>query len=111
MIKPENTTACLSLSLCFFYIFFSLPFLIIKDELPQLEVSENQAVVVAVCHGGHYLIEESGSLFLPQLLASADKRVHVSMAPLEEHVSPRVSKEDLYYLVDVLMSTQYKVGS
>lgn len=98
----------LSLSLSFF---FFLPFLVLKDELPQLEVSENQAIVMAVCHGGHYLIEESGSLFLSQLLASADKRVHVSMAPLEEHVRPRVSKQNLHYLVDVLMSTQYKVGS
>lgn len=95
----------------FFFFCFFLPFLILKDELPQLEVSENQAVVVAMCHGGHYLIEESGSLFLPQLLARADERVHVAMAPLEEHVRPRVPKEDLHYLVDVLMSTQDKVGS
>lgn len=55
------------------FFFLNLPFLILKDELSQFEVSENQAIVVAVCHGTHYLIEESGSLFLTQLLTSADK--------------------------------------
>lgn len=93
------------------YKTFSLPFLILKDKLPQLEVSENQAIIMAVCHGRHYLIEESGSLLLSQLLASADEGVHVPMAPLEEDVRPGVPQENFHYLVDVLVGTQHKVGS
>lgn len=86
-----------------------LPLLILKDELPQLEVSQDQAVVVALCHGRCYLPEKSGSLVLAQLLAGAYERVHVPMAPLEEHVRPRLAQKDLHYLVNVLMGAQHEV--
>lgn len=89
----------------------SLPVFILKDELPQLEVSEDQAVVVAVRHSWCYLMEKSGSLFLSQLLASANERVHVAMAPLEEHVRSRIPQKNLHYLVNVLMGAQHEVSS
>lgn len=81
-----------------------------KDELPQLEVTEHQSVVVAMSHSRGYLIEESGSFVLPQLLAGADERVHVSIAPLEEHVCSSVPEQDLQDLVNVLVLAQGKVG-
>lgn len=54
-------------------------------------------------------MEKSGSLVLAQLLAGADERVHVPMAPLEEHVRPRLAQKNLHYLVDVLMGAQHEV--
>ena len=63
-----------------------------------------------MCHSRGYLIEESGSFVLPQLLADADKRVHVSIAPLKEHVRPGLPKQDFQNLVDVLVLAQGKVG-
>ncbi len=89
----------------------SLPVLVLKDELPQLEVSEDQAIVVAVRHSWCYLMEKSGSLFLLQLLASANERVHVTMASFEEYVRPRIPQKNLHYLVNILMDAQHKVSS
>lgn len=86
------------------------PVLAPEDELPQLEVSEHQSVVVAMRHSRGYLIEESGSFVLPQLLAGADKRVHVPIAPLEEHVRSSVPEQDFQDLVDVLVLAQGEVG-
>lgn len=70
------------------------PVLTLKDKLPQLEVTEDKSIVVAVRHSRRYLIEESGSFVLPQLLAGADKRVHVSIAPLKEHVRSSIPEQD-----------------
>lgn len=86
------------------------PVLTLKDKLPQLEVTEDKSVVVAVRHSRGYLIEESGCFVLPQLLASANKRVHVSIAPLEEHVCPSIPEQDFQDLVNVLVLAQGKVG-
>lgn len=63
-----------------------------------------------MCHSRHYLIEESGSFVLSQLLAGADKGVHVAIASLEEHVGSRLPEQDLQDLVDVLVPAQGKVG-
>lgn len=86
------------------------PVLILEDKLPQFEVTEDQSVVVAMCHGRGYLIEEPGSLVLPQLLAGADERVHVSIAPLKEHVGSSLPEQDLQDLVNVLVLAQGEVG-
>lgn len=86
------------------------PVLAPEDELPQLEVPEHQSVVVAMRHGRGYLIEESGSFVLPQLLAGADERVHVPIAPLEEHIRSSVPEQDFQDLVDVLVLAQGEVG-
>ncbi|TNN32979.1 hypothetical protein EYF80_056857 [Liparis tanakae] len=40
----------------------------------------------------------------------ADEGVHVAMAPLEEHVGPRLPEQDLQDLVDVLVLAQGEVG-
>lgn len=66
---------------------------------------------MAVRHSRHYLIEKSGSLLFSQLFASADKSVHVTVTPLEEHIRLCVPEKDLHYLVDVLVGSQNKVGS
>lgn len=86
------------------------PVLILEDKLPQFEVTEDQSVVVAMCHSRGYLIEESGSLVLPQLLAGADKRVHVSIASLKEHISSSLPEQDLQDLINMLVLAQGKVG-
>lgn len=86
------------------------PVIALKDKLPQLEVTENKSIVVAVRHSRSYLIEESGSFVLPQLLAGADERVHVSIAPLKEHVCSSIPEQDLQDLVNVLVLAQGKVG-
>lgn len=88
----------------------NLPVLILEDELPQFEVAEDQPVVMAMRDSRGYLKEEPGGLVLPQLLAGADERVHVAVAPVEEHVGPRLSEQDLQDLVDVLMLAQGEVG-
>lgn len=41
------------------------PVLTLEDKLPQLEVTEDKSVVVAVRHSRGYLIEESGCFVLP----------------------------------------------
>lgn len=86
------------------------PVLILEDKFPQFEVTEDQSVVVAMCHSRGYLIEESGSFVLPQLLAGSDKRVHVAIAPLEEHICSRLPKQYLQNLVNMLVLAQGKVG-
>lgn len=86
------------------------PVLILEDKLPQFQVAEDQSVVVAMCHSRGYLIEESGSFVLPQLLASADKRVHVAIASLEEHISSGLPEQYLQDLVNMLVLAQGKVG-
>lgn len=86
------------------------PVLVFEDELPQFEVTEYQSVVVAMCHSRGYLIEEPGSFVLSQLLAGADKRVHVAIASLKEHVRSRLPEQDFQDLVDVLVLAQGKVG-
>lgn len=86
------------------------PVLVLEDKLSQFEVTEDQSVVVAVRHGRGYLMEQSGGLLLPQLLAGADERVHVAIAPLEEHVGSRLPEQDLQDVVDVPMRAQAKVG-
>lgn len=55
-------------------------------------------------------MEEPGSLVLPQLLAGADERVHVSIAPLKEHVGSSLPEQDLQDLVNVLVLAQGEVG-
>lgn len=86
------------------------PVLILEDKLPQFEVTEDQSVVVAMCHSRGYLIEQSGSFVLPQLLAGADERVHVAIASLEEHIGSSLPEQDLQDLVNVLVLAQSKVG-
>lgn len=86
------------------------PVLILEDKLPQFEVTENQSVVVAMCHSRGYLIEEPGSFVLSQLLAGTDKRVHVAIASLEEHIGPRLPKQNLQDLVNVLVLAKGEVG-
>lgn len=86
------------------------PVLILEDKLPQFEVTEDQSVVVAMCHSRGYLIEESGCFVLPQLLAGTDKRVHVPIASLKEHIGPGLPEQDLQDLVNVLVLAQGKVG-
>ena len=86
------------------------PVLVPEDKLPQFQVPEDQSVVMAMRHGRSYLMEQSGGLFLPKLLAGADERVHVSMAPLEEDVGAGLAQQDLQDLVDVLVSAQGKVA-
>jgi len=86
------------------------PVLILEDKLPQFEVAEDQSVVVAMCHSRGYLIEQSGSFVLPQLLAGADERVHVAIASLEEHIGSSLPEQDLQDLVNVLVLAQSKVG-
>lgn len=65
---------------------------------------------MAMRHSRGYLKEEPGSFVLSQLLAGADERVHVAVAPVEEHVGSRLSEQDLQDLVDVLMLAQGEVG-
>jgi len=86
------------------------PVLVLEDELPQLEVAEDQPAVVAMRHGRGDLVEEPGGFVLPQLLAGADEGVQVAVAPLEEHVGPRLPEQDLQDLVDVLVLAQGEVG-
>lgn len=86
------------------------PVLILEDKLPQFEVTEDQSVVVAMCHSRGYLIEESGSFVLPQLLAGADERVHVAIASLKEHIGSSLPEQDLQDLVNMLVLAQGKVG-
>lgn len=55
-------------------------------------------------------MEESGSLVLAQLLARADERVHVSVAPLKEDIGSALPQKDLQDLVDVLVPSQGEVS-
>lgn len=87
-----------------------LPVLIFEDKLPQLEVTEDQSIVVAMRHSRGYLIEKPRSFVLSQLLAGTDKRVHVPIASLEEHVGSCLPKQNLQDLVNVLVLAQGKVG-
>lgn len=86
------------------------PVFILKHKLPQFEVPEDKSVVVAMRHSGGYLIEESGSFVFPQLLASADKRMHVSIASLEEHICSSLPEQNFQDLVNMLVLAQGKVG-
>lgn len=86
------------------------PVVILEDKLLQFEVTKDQSIVVAMCHSRGYLIEESGSFVLPQLLAGADKRVHVTVASLKEDISLCLPEQDLQDLVNMLVLPQSKVG-
>lgn len=82
------------------------PLFVLKDELPQLEVTQHQPPVMAVSHRRGDLVEQSGCLLLPQLLAGSDKGVHVPIASLEEHVGFGLPQDDFGDLVDVAVSGQ-----
>lgn len=86
------------------------PVFVFEDKLPKFQVTEDQSVIVAMCHSRCYLIEEPGGFVLPQLLAGADKRVHVAIASLEEHVRPSLAEQNLQDLVNVLVLAQGKIG-
>lgn len=61
---------------------------------------------MAVSHRRGDLVEQSGCLLLPQLLAGSDKGVHVPIASLEEHVGFGLPQDDFGDLVDVAVSGQ-----
>lgn len=82
------------------------PFLVLKDELPQLEVPQHQPPVVAVGHCRGDLVEQSGCLLLPQLLAGADEGMHVPIASLKEHIGFGLPQDNFGDLVDVAVGRQ-----
>lgn len=82
------------------------PLFVLEDEFPQLEVAQHQPPVMAVSHRRGDLVEQSGRLLLPQLLAGSDKGVHVPIASLEEHVGFGLPQDDFGDLVDVAVSGQ-----
>lgn len=84
------------------------PFFVLKDEFPQLQIPQHQPPIVAVGHGRGDLVEQSGRLLLPQLLAGADKRMHVPIASLKEHIGFGLSQDDFGDLVDVAVGRQAK---
>lgn len=63
---------------------------------------------MAVGHRRGDLVEESGRLLLPQLLAGADKGMHVPIASLEEHIGLGLPQDNFGDLVDVAMGGQAK---
>lgn len=65
---------------------------------------------MAVGHSRGDLVEQSGCLLLPQLLARANEGVHVPIAPLEEHVRFGLPQDNLGDLVDVAVGRQAKAG-
>lgn len=108
-VKERNKMpqSCAQQRLCFLQ---NSPVLIFEDKLLQFEVTKDQSIVMTMCHSRGYLIEESGSFVLPQLLAGADKRVHVTIASLKEHVGSCLPEQDLQDLVNMLVLPQGKIG-
>lgn len=63
---------------------------------------------MAVGHGRGDLVEQSGCLLLPQLLAGSHKGMHVPIASFEEHIGFGLTQEDFRDLVDVAVGRQAK---
>jgi hypothetical protein len=63
------------------------PRLVGEDELPELEVPEDDAVLVADGDGSRRLPEEGPGLGFAQLLARLDVGVEVAVIALEEEVA------------------------
>lgn len=85
-----------------------LPFFILENKLSQLEISQYQSTIMAVCNSGSYLIEEFGCLFFFKLLAGTNKRMHVPIAPFKEHIRFCLPKNYFSNLVDIFMCRQTK---
>lgn len=86
------------------------PFFVLKDKLAQLEIAQHQPPVVAVGHRRGDLVEQSGRLLLPQLLAGAHEGMHVPIAPLKEHIGFGLPQDNFGDLVDVAVSRQAEAG-
>lgn len=85
-----------------------LPFFILENKLSQLEISQYQSTIMAVCNSGSYLIEEFGCLLFFKLLAGTNKRMHVPIAPFKEHIRFCLTKDYFSNLVDIFMRRQTK---
>lgn len=85
-----------------------LPFFIFENKLSQLEISQYQSTIVAVCNSRSYLIEELGCLLFFKLLAGTNKWMHVPIAPFKEHICFCLPKNYFSNLVDIFMCRQTK---
>lgn len=63
---------------------------------------------MTVGHSRRDLVEQSSCLLLPQLLAGADKGMHVPIASLEEHIGFGLPQDNFGDLVDVAVGRQAK---
>ncbi|KAJ8394577.1 hypothetical protein AAFF_G00043800 [Aldrovandia affinis] len=72
-----------------------------EDKLPEFEVSQDDAGLVAVGDGGRHLMEEAGRQLLPQFLAALHQHVHVAVVLLQEDVGLLVPQDDVFDVGDV----------
>lgn len=85
-----------------------LPFFVLENKLSQLQISQYQSTIMAVCNSGSYLIEEFGCLLFFKFLAGANKWMHVPIAPFKEHIRFCLPENYFSNLVDIFMCRQTK---
>lgn len=81
-----------------------------EDELPQLEISEHDALVVARSHWLRHLPKEPPRLGLPQPPPVPDVGVQVSVGEWEHQVGELVTQQHLVEGVDVRVAVEAVVG-
>lgn len=88
-----------------------LPELIGEDESAQLQISENDAVLVAVGHGSQHLSEKTPGLIFTQLFPASHVHVHVAVVSRQEGVRPILPDHHVQEAADAFMATNPVVGS
>lgn len=87
------------------------PFLVGEDELAQLEVSQDDAGLVAVRHGLGHLSEEPAGVLLVQPAAALHQGVHVPKVLVQEDVGLALTQDDVPDTGHVPVGWQDPVGS
>lgn len=80
------------------------PFLISEDKLAELEVTQHDAGLVAVCHSLSHLTEEPAGVLLIQPATALHQGVHVPKVLIQEHVGLAFAENDVPDAGHILVS-------
>ncbi|KAL0595263.1 hypothetical protein AAY473_035453 [Plecturocebus cupreus] len=81
-----------------------------KDKAMQLKITQDQTMLVTVCHGGGHLAEERSSLRLRDAVAVSHQAVHVSVGPSEKGIKELGTSQDLSGPSHMVVWGQPRIG-
>jgi len=76
---------------------------VLKDELAQFQVAQNNARLMAVCHNRRNLLKQMCRIRIFESTSRSHMGVHVAVVPCKERISTRGSNDDLLQLDNTIM--------